>query len=273
VGHTDGVGFVRVDRRDDPRLRDYANLKDVTLRKSLEEAHGIFLAEGEKVIRRAVAAGYPVRSFLMTERWIDSLSDVVADTGAPCYVLPPDEMANVTGFHVHRGALASFARLPLPPVEKIVAEARRVVVLEDIVDHTNVGAIFRSAAAFGVDGVVLAPRCADPLYRRAVKVSMGAVFTLPYARMTRWYDGLSTLRDHGFWIDALTPAPDAVPLEECAVGRDRVALLLGTEGDGLSARWQRQADVRARIPINPAIDSLNVAAAAAVACYVLTRQP
>jgi tRNA G18 (ribose-2'-O)-methylase SpoU len=225
------------------------------------------------VIRRAVAAGYPPRSFLMTERWIDSLGDVVAQTGAPCYVLPPDEMAGVTGFHVHRGAMASFARLPLPPGEKVVAEARRIVVLEDIVDHTNVGAIFRGAAAFGVDGVVLAPRCADPLYRRSVKVSMGAVFTLPYARMTRWYDGLTTLRDHGFWVVALTPAPDAVPLEECAVGRDRVALLLGTEGDGLTARWQRQADVRARIPINPAIDSLNVAAAAAVACYVLTRQP
>ncbi|MGW5359834.1 TrmH family RNA methyltransferase [Actinopolymorpha pittospori] len=263
--------FVRVETPADPRLRDYADLKDVTLRRSLEAAEGLFLAEGEKVIRRAVEAGYPVRSFLMSERWLEGLRDVVAASGAPCYVMAPEQLEKVTGFAVHRGALASMLRLPLPPVEKAVAGARRVVVLEDIVDHTNVGAIFRSAAAFGVDAVILAPRCADPLYRRAVKVSMGTVFAVPYARMDNWYDGLAGLRAAGFRLLALTPAADAVDLDACAGGPDRLALLLGTEGDGLSARWQEQADLRARIPISPAVDSLNVAAAAAVACYVLTR--
>ncbi|GAA5003713.1 RNA methyltransferase [Actinopolymorpha pittospori] len=271
-GQTEGVSsFVRVETPADPRLRDYADLKDVTLRRSLEAAEGLFLAEGEKVIRRAVEAGYPVRSFLMSERWLEGLRDVVAASGAPCYVMAPERLEEVTGFAVHRGALASMLRLPLPPVEKVVAGARRVVVLEDIVDHTNVGAIFRSAAAFAVDAVVLAPRCADPLYRRAVKVSMGTVFAVPYARMDNWYDGLAGLRAAGFRLLALTPAADAVDLDACAGGPDRLALLLGTEGDGLSARWQDQADLRARIPISPAVDSLNVAAAAAVACYVLTR--
>ncbi|MGH3659125.1 MAG: TrmH family RNA methyltransferase, partial [Micromonosporaceae bacterium] len=135
---------------------------------------------------------------------------------------------------------------------------------------TNVGAIFRGAAAFGIEAIVLAPRCADPLYRRSVKVSMGAVFAVPYARMSRWYDGLGTLRGLGFEVIALTPASDAEPLARVAARSRRTALVLGTEGDGLSARWEGQADVRARIPISPAVDSLNVAAAAAVACYVLT---
>ncbi|MET9023905.1 RNA methyltransferase [Actinopolymorpha sp. NPDC004070] len=269
--------IVRLESAEDPRLGDYANLKDVTLRRSLEAEHGLFLAEGAKVIRRAVAAGYPVRSFLLSERWLDGLTDLVSAGGAPCYVLPPDRLEEVTGFAVHRGAIASMERRPLPSVAEVTAHARRILVLEDVVDHTNVGAIFRGAAAFGVDAIVLAPRCADPLYRRSVKVSMGTVFSIPYARMTNWYDGLEELRAAGFRLVALTPADDAVDLDTLATGggsgdgAERLALLLGTEGDGLSARWQGQADVRARIPISAAVDSLNVAAAAAVACYVLTR--
>ncbi len=262
---------MRLESAEDPRLGDYANLKDVTLRRSLEAEHGLFLAEGAKVIRRAVAAGYPVRSFLLSERWLDGLADIVTAGGAPCYVLPPDLLEEVTGFAVHRGAIASMERRPLPSVAEVTAPARRILVLEDIVDHTNVGAIFRGAAAFGVDAIVLAPRCADPLYRRSVKVSMGTVFSCPYARMDNWYDGLEELRAAGFGLVALTPADNAVDLDTLAGGTERLALLLGTEGDGLSARWQTQADVRARIPISAEVDSLNVAAAAAVACYVLTR--
>jgi tRNA G18 (ribose-2'-O)-methylase SpoU len=263
--------IVRVDTLDDPRLRDYANLRDVSLRKSLEAVEGLFIAEGEKVIRRAVEAGYPVRSFLMSERWLAGLRDIVPP-GVPCYVAPPDDLARVTGFQVHRGALASMGRLPLPSVGEVVSGVSRILVLEDIVDHTNVGAIFRAAAAFGIEAVVLAPRCADPLYRRAVKVSMGAVFTVPYARMSNWYDGLGALRRLGFEVIALTPAADAEPLARVTARVRRPALVLGTEGDGLSARWEGQADVRARIPISPAVDSLNVAAAAAVACYLLAGQ-
>ena len=257
---------------DDPRLADYRDLRDVELRKHLEAEHGLFLAEGEKVVRRAVERGFPVRSLLMAPRWLDGLADVLAATDAPCYVVPERLAEQVTGFHVHRGALASLQRLPLPSVDEVLAGARTVVVLEDVVDHTNVGAVFRSAAALGVDAVLLAPRCADPLYRRALKVAMGAVFTLPYARLDDWYDAMPQVAAAGFTTVALTLGDDAVPIEAAVEGVDRVALVLGTEGHGLSARWERSAERRAVIAMSEGIDSLNVAAATAVACYVTARR-
>lgn len=257
---------------DDPRLADYRDLRDVELRKHLEAEHGLFLAEGEKVVRRAVEGGFPVRSLLMAPRWLDGLADVLASTDAPCYVVPERLAEAVTGFHVHRGALASLQRLPLPSVDDVLAGARTVVVLEDVVDHTNVGAVFRSAAALGVDAVLLAPRCADPLYRRAVKVAMGAVFTMPYARLDDWYDAMPFVAAAGFTTVAMTLADDAVPIERAVEGVDRVALVLGTEGHGLSPRWERSAQRRAVIAMSEGIDSLNVAAATAVACYVTGRR-
>ncbi len=150
----------------DPRLADYRDLRDVSLRKHLEAEHGLFLAEGEKVVRRAVEAGYEPRSFLMAPRWLDGLADVLDRSDAPCYVVAEALAEQVTGFHVHRGALASLRRTPLPTVASVLDGARSVLVLEDVVDHTNVGAIFRSGAALGFDAVLLSPRCADPLYRR-----------------------------------------------------------------------------------------------------------
>ncbi|TDC78358.1 RNA methyltransferase [Actinomadura sp. 7K507] len=259
----------------DPRLADFVRLRDVNLRKSLEAEHGLFVAEGEKVIRRAIGAGHPVRSLLMSRRWAEPLADVLDDLDAPAYIADDATLESITGFQVHRGALASLERLPLPTVETVLTAAHRVIICEDIVDHTNVGALFRCAAALGVDAAVLAPRCADPLYRRSVKVSMGAVFALPYARMTDWRTGLSALRERGFQLLALTPAPDAVPIDEVKTA-DRRALLLGSEGDGLSSRWLHEADHRVRIPMNETalargVDSLNVVAAAAIACYGLTR--
>ena len=158
------------------------------------------------------------------------------------------------------------------PVDDVLAGARSVLVLEDIVDHTNVGAILRSGAALGFDAALLAPRCADPLYRRAIKVSMGAVFTLPWTRLPEWYDALPALSARGFTTVALTLADDAVPVEEAVAGLDRVALVLGSEGHGLSERWQESADRRAIISMHEGIDSLNVAAASAVACYVTARR-
>lgn len=256
----------------DPRLADYRDLRDVTLRRALEAEHGLFLAEGEKVVRRAVEAGYPARSFLMAERWLDGLSDVLASSEAPCFVVSEALAEQVTGFHVHRGALASLERRPLPTVEEVLTGARTVLVLEDVVDHTNVGAIIRSGAALGVDAVLLSPRCADPLYRRAVKVAMGAVFTVPWTRLPEWYDALPSLSARGYTTVALTLAEDACPLEEAVSGLDRVALVLGTEGHGLSERWQATADRRAVIPMRDGVDSLNVAAACAVACYVAQRR-
>jgi tRNA G18 (ribose-2'-O)-methylase SpoU len=264
--------IVAVRDADDPRLADYVRLTDIRLRKSFESAHGLFVAEGEKVIRRALAAGYPPRSLLITERRLPGVADLLsACASAAAYVVPDPVAEQVTGFNVHRGVLASMARLPARAVSDVLAGARRLIVLEDIVDHTNVGAIFRCAAAFGMDAVVLAPRCADPLYRRAVRVSMGAVFAIPYARMTDWYGGLAELRAAGFRLLALTPDQDAVPIGE-AVRGERAALMLGTEGDGLSARWLREADEAVCIPMAPAamasgVDSLNVVAAAAIACH------
>jgi tRNA G18 (ribose-2'-O)-methylase SpoU len=252
----------------DPRLADYVRLTDVHLRRSLEAAHGLFIAEGDKVIRRAIAAGYPVRSLLVADDKLGSITDVAELVDAPLYVLPADQAQQLTGYRVHRGALASMQRLPLPAPADVLAGARRVVVLEDIVDHANVGAVFRSVAALGFDAVLLAPRCADPLYRRAVKVSMGAVLQVPYARLTDWRDGLAGLRAAGFRLLALTPDPAAAPIEAAQPG-DRLALLIGTEGTGLSGRWTAAADQAVRIPMSRSVDSLNVACAAAIACYLL----
>ena len=266
------VQLVEIASADDPRLADYRDLRDVELRKALEAEHGLFLAEGEKVVRRAVEAGYDARSFLMAPRWLDGLADVLDRSDAPCYVIDEALAEEVTGFHVHRGALASLRRRPSPRVDDVLAGARSVLVLEDLVDHTNVGAILRSGAALGFDAVLLAPRCADPLYRRAIKVAMGAVFSLPWTRLPDWYDALPDLGARGFTTVALTLAPDAVPIDEAVAGVDKVALVLGSEGHGLSPRWEQSADRRAIIPMSAGIDSLNVAAATAVACYVTARR-
>jgi tRNA G18 (ribose-2'-O)-methylase SpoU len=256
----------------DPRLADYRDLRDVELRKHLEAEHGLFLAEGEKVVRRAVEAGFTPRSFLMAPRWLDGLADVLGTTDAPCYVMGEALAEEVTGFHVHRGALASLERRPLPSVGSVLAGAQSVLVLEDIVDHTNVGAILRCGAALGFDAVLLAPRCADPLYRRSIKVSMGSVFSLPWTRLPDWHDALPSLSALGFTTVALTLAPDSTPIEEAVAGLGKVALVLGSEGHGLSPRWEQSADRRAIIPMQEGIDSLNVAAATAVACYVTARR-
>jgi len=261
----------------DERLADYTRLTDASLRTHLEAAYGLFIAEGTKVITRAVAAGYPVRSVLLGK---SRLADLPALAGAaaqaPVYVVPDEVAESLTGYRVHRGALASLARKPLPEVAAVINGARRIVVLEDLVDHGNVGAIFRCAAALGVDAIVLSPRCADPLYRRSVKVSMGAVFAIPYARMTGWFDALAELKSAGFRTLALTPDEGAAPIGGALRDAGRVALLLGTEGNGLSGRWLHEADAAVRIPMNPAaraagVDSLNVVAATAIACHLLVQ--
>jgi tRNA G18 (ribose-2'-O)-methylase SpoU len=274
---------IEVDRADDTRLTDYTRLTDSGLRTHLEAEHGLFIAEGTKVITRAVAAGYPVRSMLLGKsRLADlpALAEASEPSGGstaaptPVYVVPDDVVESLTGYRVHRGALASLARKPLPGARAVIGSARRIIVLEDLVDHGNVGAIFRCAAALGVDAVLLSPRCADPLYRRSVKVSMGAVFAIPYARMAGWYDDLAELKSAGFLVLALTPDERATPITSALLDAGRVALLLGTEGDGLSGRWLHEADETVRIPMNPAaraagVDSLNVVAAAAIACHLL----
>ena len=259
---------VEIDDPADPRLSDYRSLTDVALRTRFEPPNGLFIAEGALVIERAVDAGYRVRSALMSPQWLDRTAQALGGSDAPVYLGSDALLRTVTGFHVHRGALASVHRRPVGELAGLLDRARRLVVIEDIVSHTNLGAIFRAAAALGMDGVVLSPQCADPLYRRSVRVSMGAVFAVPYVRAVPWPGALDQLRAHGFRVLALTPAPDAAALAHGPVdGSAKVAVLLGTEGAGLSDRAAGLADERIRIPMTGGIDSLNVAAAAAIAFW------
>ncbi|GAA4666062.1 TrmH family RNA methyltransferase [Streptomyces youssoufiensis] len=263
--------LITIDDPADPRLADYTDLTDVELRRRREPAEGLFIAEGEKVIRRALEAGYGMRSMLLSAKWIDAMRDVIDEAPAPVYTVDPALAERVTGYHVHRGALASMARKPLPEATEVLATARRVAILEAVNDHTNIGAAFRSAAALGMDAVLLSPDCADPLYRRSVKVSMGAVFSVPYARLTTWPRDLTQVREAGFTLLALTPDAKATSIDEAAPHRlERAALLLGAEGNGLSRHALAAADAWVRIPMAHGVDSLNVAAAAAVAFYAVT---
>jgi tRNA G18 (ribose-2'-O)-methylase SpoU len=255
----------------DPRIADYRALTDVELRIAFEPPHGLFIAEGELVLRRAVKAGLRLRSMLVDVKRVEMLADLAALVpDVPVYAATPAVLEATTGFHVHRGILGSVHRPQPRDPAGLLGPSQRVVLLEDVNTHTNVGAIFRCAAALGMDAVLLSPSCADPLYRRSVRVSMGEVFAVPYARLDPWPGALATVRAAGFTILALTPDPAAVSLRELSDGqRRRPALLLGAEGPGLSSKALTAADVAVRIPMLGGVDSLNVAAAAAVACYEL----
>jgi tRNA G18 (ribose-2'-O)-methylase SpoU len=254
----------------DERLRDYRDLKDVNLRKVLEPAGGLFIAESALVIRQAILAGYQPRSLLLASDRLGEFSELLAIIApqTPVYLADYDLLQSVTGYPVHRGALASMHRPEPRTWLDVVDHATRVVILEDIVDHTNLGAIFRSVAALGWNGVLMSPRCTDPLYRRSVRVSMGAVFNVPWARIDPWPEGLTELRNRGWRLLALTPSAGATSLEDF----DRegpLALMLGSEGPGLTQRGLAQADELVRIPMANNIDSLNVSAAAAIALWAL----
>ena len=279
---------IRIADLSDARLDAYARLTERELRSVLEPSRGMFIAESAKVIERAVEAGLEPLSFLMGERWLDQMGPLLerveaARPGTPVFVAPMGLMEQLTGFTVTRGTLAAFRRPVLPDtaafLRGLAARApertMRVCVLEGIVDHTNVGAIFRSAAALNVDGVLVSPTCCDPLYRRAVRVSMGTVFQVPWCRIgdraRTWpEDGLSVLHEAGFTCAAMALADDSVSLDDPAL-RDigRLALFMGTEGDGLSARTIDGCDMSVRIPMANGVDSLNVAAASAVAFWQL----
>ncbi|GAA4624400.1 TrmH family RNA methyltransferase [Cellulomonas oligotrophica] len=268
---------------DDPRLADYVSLTDVALRTRLEPAQGLYVAESSTVLGRALRAGHRPRSVLLAPRWLPDveamLVDVPGDDAVPVYVADEPVLESITGFHVHRGALAAMHRPVLPSVADVLAGARggagarRVAVLEDLVDHTNVGAAFRSAAALGVDAVLVTPRCADPLYRRSVRVSMGTVFQVPWTRVNPWPGGMDALRAAGFVVASLALSDDAVDLDALVADvPERLALVLGAEGDGLKPATVAAGDLTVRIPMAGGVDSLNVAAAAAVAFWA-TRVP
>ena len=253
-----------------PELRDYTELTDVVRRRLREPAEGIYLAESVKVIERAFAAGHRPRSVLVLEKWLEEITPLFEPWDVPVYVGTSEVLEAVTGFVMHRGALASMHRPGLPAVPDLLRDARRVVVLEDVVDHTNVGAIFRAVAGLGADAVLVSPRCADPLYRRAVRVSMGAVLQVPWTRAGEWDELGAQLHAAGFEIAALAIGHDAVDLAAFArTAPARVALVLGTEGDGLSREAIAAADTIVTIPMDHGVDSLNVAAASAVALWSL----
>jgi len=265
------VTFHYLESAQDPRVSDYTQLTDVHLRKVREPAEGMYIAESSRVLRRALAAGHRPRSFFLAEKWVDDLADIFEKyPDVPAFVGSSALLEEITGFHLHRGAMAAMHRPAPVPLHDLLAGARRVAVLEDIVDHTNVGAIFRSAAALDVDAVLISPRCGDPLYRRSVRVSMGTVFQVPWARLDSWPEGIGALKDEGFTVAAMELTPDALDLDDLAARNpDRLALVLGTEGAGMSPATLAAVDLAVKIPMRSGVDSLNVAAASAVAFWEL----
>ncbi|GER22056.1 rRNA methyltransferase [Zafaria cholistanensis] len=262
---------IRLESSADPRVADYVALSDAALRQRTDPVRGLYIAESSKVLRRALAAGHVPRSFFLAEKWLDGLADVLdAHPDVPAFVGSPGVLEEITGFHLHRGALAAMNRPEPRDPAALLAGARRVAILEDIVDHTNLGAIFRSAAGLGFDAVLVTPRSADPLYRRSIRVSMGTVFQVPWARLDAWPEGLGLLRGHGFVVAAMELTEDAVPIDVLAAENPpRLALVLGTEGAGVSPAALAGADRTVLVPMRPGVDSLNVAAASAVAFWEL----
>lgn len=285
--------FIHLDSIDDERVAAYVNLTEIQLRNRLEPSKGLFIAESPKVIDRALAAGREPISLLVEESWIDGMIGMVDviekrwGDGIPVYVASPEQLKRLTGYRLHRGALAAMKRWSLPSVEEVCRGARRVAVMENIVDHTNVGALMRSAAALDVDAVLVTPSCGDPLYRRAARVSMGTVFQVPWTRIGGddkhyWpFTGMRELHDLGFTTVAMALEDDSISLAEL-VRRlnnaetesdhiDKLALIFGTEGDGLSHHTISRADLTVKIPMSHGVDSLNVAASSAVAFYATRR--
>jgi tRNA G18 (ribose-2'-O)-methylase SpoU len=267
--------WIAVDEPGDPRIEEFLGLRDHELRRRREspggDLAGIFIAEGDLVVQRALRAGYRMRSALVDATRSAAVPDEIGGD-VTVFAAGPEVVRRITGMGVHRGMMASFDRRPLPSVDEVLAGARRVVVLEDVNNPTNLGVIARSAAALGIDALLLDPSCCDPLYRRASRVAMGEVFALPWTRLPRFPDGLDPLVDAGFTLLALTPDPSAEALDQLGLGDDeKVALVLGAEGPGLTEDTMTKVGRRARIPIRAGVDSLNVGVAAAIACYEVGR--
>ena len=274
--------IIAIDTLDDPRLDAYARLTEAQLRNKLEPEKALFIAESGKVIERAFEGGMEPISLLMEAKWLDAMAPLIARMEAahpelPVFVAPHAELERLTGFELTRGALGAFRRPAPRDVREVLEGARLVAVLEDITNHTNVGAIFRSAAALGVDAVLVTPACYDPLYRRAVRVSMGTVFQVPWTRIGAdahdWAaEGIPLLKSLGFTTAAMALSDDSVPLDDPALNAaEKLALVLGTEGDGLAPSTIARCDYTVRIPMAHGVDSLNVAAASAVAFWQLRR--
>lgn len=264
--------IIEIASLDDSRLRDYTQLTDVALRKSLEVDGGLFIAESPKIFERALSSGFHPRSVLVPRQWLDATSQFRAEhPDIPVFVGEDPLLEELTGFHLHRGLLAAMQRKVLPSAAEVLATAQTVVVLENVVDHTNVGAIFRAVAGLNADAVLVTDDCADPLYRRSIRVSMGTVLQVPWTRIEGFPKAAHLLHDAGFTIAGLALEPRAISLADFSRNpHDKVAMLLGSEGHGLSTAAVDSADITVRIPMSNGVDSLNVASAAAVALYAIT---
>jgi tRNA G18 (ribose-2'-O)-methylase SpoU len=252
---------------DDPRTADFRDLTHSDRRPDRPGGRGLVIAEGVPVVRRLLASPYPPRAVLGVPARLADLAEALGDRSVPVYATTSDVLTRTVGFHLNRGVLASADRAPEPDLAPLLATARRVLVLEGVNDHENLGALFRNAAGLGVDAVLLGPRCADPLYRRSVRVSMGHVLRVPFVHVPTWAE-LKVALD-GFIVLALAPHPPSVPLSTVDSSAPRLALLLGAEGPGLTDEALAAAHQRIRIPMAAGVDSLNVATAAAIAMYQL----
>lgn len=266
---------ISVDDPEDPRIVEYTGMRDHELRLRREgpggDLAGIFVTEGDIVVERALRAGYRMRSALIDATRTAALPDAVPGD-IDVFSAGPDVVRHITGMAVHRGMMATFARRALPTPQAVLAGATRIVVTERVVNPTNLGIIARSARGLGADALLGDPATVDPLYRRASRVSMGEVFGLAFARLPAFPEGLDIVADHGFSLVALTPDAEATPIDDVVFAPDdKVALVLGSEGPGLAEATMTRIGLRVRIPLHGGVDSLNVAAAAAIACYVLGR--
>ncbi|MCM1355106.1 MAG: RNA methyltransferase [Staphylococcus sp.] len=261
--------IIRIESLDHPGVKAYSSLTEAQLRNRLDPQNGMFIAESPKVINVAIGSGYEPLSLLCEERHIagDAAGIIARFPDMPVYTASRELLASLTGYTLTRGVLAVMRRKPFEPLEKLLEGARRIVVIDSVVDTTNIGAIFRSAAALGMDAVLLTRQSCDPLNRRAIRVSMGTIFQVPWG----WIDGpLSSLHDYGFKTVAMALTDKSVSLDDAAIKTEpRLAIVMGTEGDGLAKSTIEEADYTVRIPMAHGVDSLNVAAAAAVACWEL----
>lgn len=263
----------------DARLRDYIDLTDVALRTSFEAEHGLYIAESEKVILRALRAGHQPRSLLMSDVWLPRMAELISEVenrypATPIFIAQEPELEAIAGFHVHRGALAAMQRPALPPLDSLLSsETTRIVILDGVIDHTNVGAIFRSVASLGANAVLITEQCADPYYRRSIRVSMGTVFQVPWTRID-WKRDREVLMAAGFTVASFALTHESIGLDEFEQQvPERLAMVFGAEGTGLLQAMIDSSDVCVRIPMSQGVDSLNVAAASAVAMWALRTKP
>jgi tRNA G18 (ribose-2'-O)-methylase SpoU len=270
---SDGVAVCDIDDPDDARLDNFRNLNSIDRRPDLPSGKGLVIAEGVLVVQRMLASPFTPLAFLGTDRRLAELKTDLAGNAAPYYRVSAEVMAQAVGFHLNRGVLAAARRAPERTVADVIDGARTVAVLEGVNDHENLGSIFRNAAGLDVDAVVFGSGCADPLYRRAVRVSMGHSLLVPFARAADWPSDLKALQQNGFRLLAMTPDSGSSTLAAAmtTVRDERVAILVGAEGPGLSYAAMKASDLRVRIPMSRGTDSLNVATAAALAFYERAR--